>query len=175
MLILSKSIMKQGILSLRTGGVVATAESPIFNPDNLKIEGFVCSDSFSKERLILLSQDIRDHIKQGFVVDDFDVLVEEDELIRLREVIALDFKVLNKTVVTKTKKLGKVLDYAVDSESLYVKKLYVGQSLLKNLSQGQLSIDRNQIIEITDTRIVVKDPLQLTPVKGQRTPRPALG
>jgi uncharacterized protein YrrD len=175
MLILSKAIMQQGVLSLRTGGVIATAESPIFNPDNLKVEGFECIDSFSKQQLILLSQDIRDHIKQGFVVDDHDVLVEENELIRLKDVIALNFQLLNKTVATKDKKLGKVLDYSVDSETLYVKKLYVGQSLLKNISHGQLSIDRNQIIEITDKKIIVKDPLQLTPVKTQRAPRPALG
>lgn len=175
MLILSKSITEQEVLSLQTGGVIARTESPIFNPDNLKIEGFFCIDTFSKERVVLLAQDIRDHIKQGFVVNDHDVLTDADDLVRLQKIMHMQFQLIDKTVATKKKKLGKVLDYALDSETLYVKKIYVGQSLLKNLSQGQLSVDRNQIIEITDKKIVIKDPLQLTPVKPQRVPKPAVG
>ncbi len=174
MLLLSKSITDQPVMSLRTGGKVATAKAPIFNPDNLKIVGFHCEDSFSKEYLVLVSQDIRDHINQGFVVDDYDVLAQADDLIRLQKFIDIAFELPGKQVTTKQKKrLGKVVDYAVDSETLYVQKLYVGQSMLKSLSNGQLSVDRNQIIEVTDKHIVIKDPLQPTRVKPQTVPKPA--
>lgn len=175
MLLVSKAIIDQPVMSLRTGGKVATAGRPIFNPDNLKIIGFHCEDSFQKAHLILLSQDIRDHIKGGFVVDDHDVLADPEDLIRLQNLLEIDFELTNKTVATKKKKLGKVVDYAVDSETLYVQKLYVGQSVLKSLSDGQLSVDRNQIIEVTDKQIVIKDPLQHTRAKPQVAPRPATG
>lgn len=150
------------------------ALTPIFNPDNLKIEGFHCEDNFTKEPLVLLTQDIRDHIKKGFVIDDYDVLVPAEDLVRLKKVLELDFQLINKTVTTKTKKkLGKVVDFALDSETLYVQKIYVGQNILKNLSHGQLSVDRNQIIEITNKHIVIKDPLQMTPIRAQPMPKPA--
>lgn len=148
-------------MSLRTGGQVAQVLAPIINPNNLKIEGFFCQDHFSKDQLVLLTQDIRDNVPQGFIVNDHDVLSEPNELVRLQKIIKLHFELLNKPVHTASKKrLGKVNDYAIDVSSMYVKKLYVGQSLLKSLSGGQLSIDRNQIIEITNRRIVVQDPLQ---------------
>jgi hypothetical protein len=46
---------------------------------------------------------------------------------------------------------------------MYVQKLYVGQSLLKSLTGGSLSIDRTQIVEITNRKIVINDLLQGTP------------
>ena len=174
MMLLSKSLLSRPVMSLRTGGKIALALTPIINPDNLKIEGFYCEDSFSKQQLILVSQDIRDHIKQGFVVNDHEVLAEAEDLIRLKDILETNFELLGKSVYTKAKKkIGKVVDYAVDSETLYVQKLYVGQSLLKNLNSGQLSVDRNQIIEITDKKIVIKDPLQPTPLRRVSLPKPA--
>lgn len=157
-------MMNQPILSLRTGVEIAVAVRPIINPTNLKIEGFYCHDSQDrKKQLILVHQDIREIIKKGFVVNDYEVLVEPDELVRLHETIAANFEALGKTVVTVSKeRLGKVNDYAVDSQSLYIQKLYISQSILKSLSNGQLSVDRSQIVEITPKKIVVKDPLQMT-------------
>lgn len=167
MLLLSKSIINQPILSIRTAGVIAQAVRPIYNPDNLKIVGFHCKDKFSVEDLILVSQDIRERSKRGFIVNDFEVLVQAADLVRLKDVIEIDYQLLGANVVTENrKKLGKVVDFSVDSETLYVQKLYVGQSILKNLSHGQLSIERNQIIEITDSKIIVKDPLQGTKLRA---------
>lgn len=141
--------------------MVATTESAIINPNNLKIEGFFCQDHFSKNKLILLSQDIRDSIDEGIVVNDHDVLSEEGELVRLKPVLDIGFELIGKQVQTVNKqKLGKVSDFAVDSQTFYVQKLYVGQSLLKSLSSGQLSVDRTQIVEITNRRIVIKELLE---------------
>ncbi|GAC1391166.1 MAG: hypothetical protein NVSMB46_02690 [Candidatus Saccharimonadales bacterium] len=165
MLHLSKSLINRPVLSLRTGAPVATTTEPIINPNNLKIEGFYCVDRFSKERPILLFQEIRDIIAQGIVVNDHDALSDPDELVRLKEIMDLKFELMGKQVVTVSKeKVGKVNDYAADSATLYIQKIYVGQSLFKSLSGGQLSIDRNNIIEITNRKIVIQDLLR--PVKG---------
>lgn len=159
MLQLSGSLLNQPVLSLRTGGIVATTTSAIINPNNLKVEGFYCLDSFErKKRLILLYQDIRDVIAQGFVVNDHDVLADPDELVRLKDLLELKFELLGKTVSTVSKeKLGKVVDYAADTGTMYVQKLYVGQSIFKNIAGGSLGIERTQIVEITDRKIIVQD------------------
>jgi sporulation protein YlmC with PRC-barrel domain len=163
MLLLSNALLDKPILSLRTGAGVATVTAPILNPNNLKIEGFYCQDEFSKDTLILLSQEIRDVIAQGFVINDHEVLSTPDELVRLKDIMELNFELLGKPVVTVSKeKLGKVVDFAADSQTLYIQKLYVGQSLLKSLSSGQLSIDRTHIVEITNRKIVVQDILRPT-------------
>ena len=161
MLRLSTSLLNQSILSLRTGGLVATTQAAIINPNNLKIEGFFCVDSVDKKQLILLYQDIRDFIAKGFVVNDHEVLVEPDELVRLKDIIELGFELIGKPVVTVSKsKVGKVNDYAVETETMYVQKIYVGQSLLKSFTGGSLSVDRTQITEITNQKIVIQDILR---------------
>ncbi len=158
MLQLSASLLKKSVLSLRTGSPIATITGPIINPDNLKIEGFYCEDRFDKRHLVLLSQDIRDILPQGYVVNDHDALTEPEELVRLQKVMELDFLLIGKPVVTVSKaKLGKVSDYAAETGSMYIQKLYVSQSILKSFTGGSLSIDRSQINEITPKRIIVND------------------
>lgn len=158
MLKLSESLIGRSVMSLRTGQAVGTTTAAIFNPNNLKIEGFYCTDRFSKKQLVLLYQDIRDIIPQGLVVNDHDVLVEAHELVRLKKVMDIGFELIGKQVVTLSKqRLGKVSDYSVEVETMYVQKLYVSQGLLKGLTKGNLAIDRSQINEITYKKIIVND------------------
>ena len=167
---LSKSLMDRPVMSLRTGGKIAIATAPIIDPNNLKIEGWYCQDRFSKEPLILLSQDVREFLKQGLVVNDHEVLTEPAELVRLKNVLELQYELLGKPVLTTGKKrLGKINDYAVDGSSLYIQKLYLSQSMIKSFSGG-LSIDRNQIIETTPSQVIVADPLQPTKVQTSTVP-----
>lgn len=165
MLQLSERLLNRPVLSLRTGQPVGTATSPIINPNNLKIEGFYCTDRFSKEQLVLLYQDIRDVLPQGFVVDDHDVLVEAAELVRLKEIMELNFALLGKQVVTVShERIGKVSDYATEIETMYIQKIYVSQNLLKSFTGGSLGVDRNQINEITNKKIIINDLEKRVPV-----------
>ena len=151
-------------MSLRTGGEIASISAPIINPDNLKIEGFYCEDRYDKKQLVLLFQDIREILPQGYVVNDHEVLVEPEELIRLKDVIALDFELIGKQVATVSKqKVGKVSDYATETETMMIQKVYVAQSVFKSFTGGSLSVDRNQIQEITPRRIIISDLLGRAP------------
>ena len=154
-------IINRPVLSLRTGTQVATALEPIINPGNLKIEGFYCQDSRSRQHLVLVSQDVRDVMSRGIIINDHDQLVQPEELVRLNPVMQLNFALVGKPVVTTGgHKLGKVGDFSLDVESMFIQKLYVVQSLFKNLNGGNLGIDRTQIVEITDKKIIVNELLQ---------------
>jgi len=151
-------------MSLRTGQQVGTATEPIINPNNLKIEGFYCTDRFEKGDMVLLYQDIRDIIPQGFVVDDHDVLTAPGELIRLKEILEIGFSLVGKQVVTMSgDHVGKVSDFATEIETMYIQKIYVARTLLKSFSTGNLGIDRNQINEITDRKIIINELLKTAP------------
>jgi sporulation protein YlmC with PRC-barrel domain len=170
MLQLSTTLLKGSILSLRTGTPVATIASAIINPDTLKIEGFYCNDRFNKQSLVLLSQDIRDVMPQGLVVNDHDVLVEPEDLVRLKDVIELGFELIGKQVVTVDKeRVGKVSDYATETSSMFIQKIYVSRSILKSLSTGTLSIDRSQINEITPSRVIINELLKKSPAAAAAT------
>lgn len=158
MLRLSKTITNIDVLSLRTAAKIATATEPIINPHNLKIEGWFCEDLFSKEKLVLLAQDVRDFVPAGLAVNDHEVLTSPEELVRLQEILKLEFKLHGKQVITNHKrKLGKVADYALETTTLVVQKLYVSRPMYRSITDGQLSIDHSQIIEISDRRIIVRD------------------
>jgi sporulation protein YlmC with PRC-barrel domain len=164
MLQLSNALSNKSVMSLRTGTAVAEIIRPIINPNNLKIEGFICRDSFNKQELVLVYQDIRELLPQGFVVDDHDVLSSPDELVRLKDLIDMNFQLIGMQVVTNGKeKLGKVADFATEVETMFIQKFYVSQSVFKTFTGGQLSVDRSQIIEITNKKVVIQDPLRGTP------------
>lgn len=168
MLQLSGMIVNRPVLSLRTGTQVATAIAPIINPNNLKIEGFYCHDSLSRQQLILVAQDVRDVMSQGIVVNDHDVLADPSELVRLTDVMRINFQLLGKPVRTSSgSKLGKISDYAVDVQSMYIQKIYVSQSVFKSFSGGNLGVDRSQIVEITDKQVVVNDLTQSVPANAR--------
>ncbi len=164
MLQLSNSLLNKSVMSLRTGSAIASIVGPIINPNNLKIEGFYCQDRFNKQLLVLLYQDIRDLLPQGYVVNDHDVLVEPGELVRLKEVLDLDFELIGKQVVTTSKqRIGKVSDYATETETMLIQKIYVAQSLMKSLTGGSLSVDRSQVNEVTPKRLIINDLLKTAP------------
>lgn len=170
MLQLSNALLNKSVLSLRTGTPIAQILGPIINPDNLKIEGFYCDDRFEKKHLVLLYQDIREVLPKGYVVNDHDVLTDPDELVRLKKVMDINFELIGKQVVTTEKqKIGKVSDYATEIETMYIQKIYVAQSILKSFTGGALSIDRNQVNEITPRRVIINELTSSSPVSAPAT------
>jgi uncharacterized protein YrrD len=167
MLQLSTNILDKSVLSLRAGTPIATVIAPIINPNNFKLEGFYCEDRFNKARLVLLWQDVRDVTKQGYIVNDHDVLTDPKELVRLKEVLNLKYDIMNQPVVTTSKeKVGKVSDYAVETSSMYIQKIYVSQSILKSFTGGSLSIDRSQIYEVTQKKIIINELTKKSPLQA---------
>lgn len=171
MLQLSTGLLQnKTVLSLRTGSAIAAITAPIINPNNLKIEGFYCQDRADKRELILLYQDIRDIMPQGYVVNDHEVLSEAQDLVRLKSVLDLNFQLIGKQVITINKeKIGKVSDYATDTESMFIQKIYVAQSIIKSFAGGSLSIDRTQINEITPSRVIINDLMKKAPAPAPAT------
>lgn len=164
MLKLSPSLLNKSVLSLRSGGPVARVISTIINPANLKVEGFYCEDTLEKTQLVLIEQDIREILPQGFAVNDYDVLTEPEELVRLKKVLDADFEIIGKQVVTTSKeKVGKVTDYAIETDTMYIQKIYVSQSLFKSLTGGSLSVDRSQIVDVDDKKITINELLKTAP------------
>ena len=158
MLVLIQQLLHQAVLSLRTGGVIGEITGPIINPNNLRIEAFYVLDRFEHRQLILLREDIRDFITKGVVVDDYEVLAEADDLVRLKETLEINYDPIGKSVITTHRRnLGKIYDYSVEPDSMYIKKLYTTHKFIKSVVGTDSSIDRTQIVELTPRSIIVKD------------------
>lgn len=153
---MSKSLFNRPIMSLRSGGQIGVAIEPIINPHNLKIVGWWCSAAASRN-LVLLSEDVREMMPQGIAVNDDDAFSSTQELVRHREILDTKFQLLDKPVKTKGHKLGKVSDFSYN-DGMLVQKLYVARPVTKIFSSDDtLLVDRTQILEVTDSYILVKD------------------
>lgn len=158
MIVLNKSLEDTPVMSLQTGGQLGITGAPIIDPRKLQVLAFYVSGQRIHETSILHTSDVREIGPLGMIVNAADDIMPLDQdLVRLQEVVSLQFSLLEKTVIDDTKrKLGKVREFSVESDSFFIQKLYVSQSIMKNISNANLIIDRGQIIEITDKIIVVR-------------------
>ena len=154
-------------MSLQTGGQLAVADSAIIDPENLTILAFKLSGARLVERdSYLLTEDIREFSNLGFIVDSADEFVAANDVIRLKEVLELDFLLEGKSVKDQhNHKLGKVTEYSVEPRSFLVKQLIAKRPLIKSFTDTELVFDRTQILEVSDDVIVIKnDERQPAPV-----------
>ena len=166
MLLLNTQLENVPVMSLQTGSSLGVAATPIIDPRKLQIAAYYVTGPRIQATSIVHTSDIREVGPLGFIVDGADVVMELDEdLIRLQEVVNFKFTLLGKTVVDDHKKrLGKVSEYTVESDSFIVQKLHIAQSVMKNLTSSKLIIHRSQIVEITDHAIVVRSATVQQPI-----------
>jgi hypothetical protein len=69
------------------------------------------------------------------------------------------------------KKIGKVAEYSVDKDSLLIQKLYVQPPMWQSFNQSRLTIDRQSVLEVTNTTIKVSGPEEkVTTTKPAKVP-----
>ena len=158
MLYLSTRLNNLPLLSIRSSGRIGTVLEPIINPHNLHIDGFYCRSAHSKDQLVLLDMHIRDLSAKGIIIDDHNDLSKSEDLVRLQPVMDLKFKLVDKLVLNGKKRIGKVAEYAINIDSLFIQKLYVQAPVWQSINQNRLVFDRTSVLEVTDSHIVVSGP-----------------
>ncbi len=145
-------------MSLQVGDRIAETSAPVIDPRNLAIVAYEVEGPTLDERPSFVRiADIRELSDLGMIIDSSDELVGKDDVIKLGELYRLGFTPIGKIVIdTNRKKLGKVEDYTVDTDSFYIQQLSVRGGLFASLSTTGHVIHRTQITEINDTQIVVE-------------------
>lgn len=161
MLLLGSKLVDMPILSLQTGGRLATTKKAIINPADLKIIAYeVTGPRLNQKPSFIRIADIREVSPIGIIIDSNDELVGLDDVILIKKLVKINFNLLGIKVVNERKsKLGTVIDYIIDSNSLYIKKIRVKQTLIKSLNKTELLVDRTQIVEIGNDYVMIKDGL----------------
>lgn len=158
MLVLRNRLEGVPLMSLQTGTQLGTTTEPIIDPRNLTIVAFYCEGpAIPFSPAVLHIDDIREFSDLGFIVDNSDVIMPTDDLVRLHEILEFKFELTGKQVLQDDgQKLGKVADYAVDADSFYIIKLHLQPTFLQSLTTAEHIIDRQQIKSIDDKHIVVR-------------------
>lgn len=147
------------IMSLQTGAQIAQTGEFVVDPRQLKVIAFYCEGPrLDINPAILNVSDIREIGSLGVIVDSADVLMAPGDLVRLQEVLDFHFKLEGKRVITESgQKLGTVANFTLDSTTLYVVKLHVRPGMWQSFLSAQSIIDRQQIVQVTDDEVIVKD------------------
>lgn len=158
MQVLNQKLIDTPVMSLQSGDSLGVTSEIIIDPRKLQIAAFYVSGPRIQATSILHTEDIREIGSLGMIVDSADNIMELDEnLVRLNEIINFNFVLIGKPVIDDTKKkLGKVVEYSIDTLNFNIQKLYVSQSVIKNFSSSNLVINRSQVVEVTDHAVIVR-------------------
>lgn len=170
MLMVGSNMTNFPVLSLHVGGEIARTKRAIIDPEDLKIiaytlEGAIIQNDPEVGNILDLA-DVRELSEKGFIVDSADVFTTRDDVVKLDEIMSLDFNLVGlKVVDQRGKKLGKIVDYTIDSGSFMVYQLIVQRPVMSSFIDPQLTINRSQIVEIDDFKVTIKHSTSQVKVK----------
>ena len=156
---MNSRLINSPVLSVQAAGTIGRVVSSFVDPNDLKIIAFELSGPLiDRNQNILDVHSVREYSNFGFVIDDIDELVSPDDVIKIANVLKLNFDLNTLKVETKKgSKLGKIQDYTVTSEDFTVQQIIVKRPAIKSLVDPELTISRKEIVEVTDYKIIVKD------------------
>ncbi len=158
MLVHGSKFIQTPVLSLQTGTKIADIARAIIDPRNLTIAAYeVAGPTLTQAPAYLRLQEIREISPIGMIVDSADELVGTDDVINLQKIIDINFNLIGLPVFDETKRrLGKVIDYTIETDGFVIQQISLSRGFLQSLSDSGLLIHRSQILEVTDTEIIVK-------------------
>lgn len=167
---MNSRLISAPVLSVQAGGPIGKITSTIIDPNDLKIIAFRLEGPLvNKQQNLLDARSIREYSNYGFVIDDIDELIGPDDVIKISDILKLNFDLLNLKVETKKgSKLGKVQDFTVTSEDFIVQQIIVKRPAVKALIDPELTISRKEIVEITDYKVIIKDEEKVLKQKAEK-------
>lgn len=160
MIIDSTRLLNYPVLSIHVGGMIAKTTSLIIDPNDLRIVGFQLDgpEVGGDNGTILQVKDVREFSNIGMVVDSIDEFVSPGDVIKLDEILNLNFELIGKKVESKKgSKIGKVSGFTVNTENFMVQQFVVQRPVMKSFLDPELLIGRSEIEKVTDDKIIVKD------------------
>ena len=157
MILLESTLRGAPVMGLQTSGQIARLSTPVIDPATLSILAYtVESPSFSDSPWLLRIADVREMSDIGFIIDSSDEFIKPQDVMKIDDIYALNFQLTGKSVTDeKRRKLGKVIDFTLETGNFIIQQLTVRRPIFKSLNDTELLIHRSQIIEINDTTIVV--------------------
>ncbi len=187
MILLGSTLKNIPVMGIQTGSELARTESPVVDPALLTIVAYGLHGHLLEHTPLLLTvADIREISDIGIIVDSSDEFIQPEDVIKIREVYDQHFHLAGMSVTNERReKLGKVIDFTVDTGGFVIQQLTVKRPLFRSLNDTELLIHRSQIIEINNDTIVVHSEAKapepelhevvgsyVNPFRKQKTPAP---
>ncbi len=158
MILLGSTLTNAPIMGIQTGSELARTKLAIVDPASLTVVAYEIDGlpNSGPQPLLLRMQDVRELSDIGFIIDSADEFVRPEDVIKLNDIYALHFTLIGMRVVDENRrKIGKVVDFTLETGGFVIQQLTVRRPLLKSLNDTELLVHRSQIIEINNDSIVV--------------------
>ena len=144
-------------MGIQTSSELARTKTPIIDPANLKILAYeLTGPLLGDEPSLLRMADTRELSDLGFIVDSSDEFITPDDVIKIKQVYDMHFSLIGMNVRDeKRHKLGKIVDFTVETGGFVIQQLTVRRPLLQSFNDTEILVHRSQIIEINDEAIIV--------------------
>lgn len=178
MLLIGSKVANMPVLSLHVGGPIAEIREAVIDPEDLKVIAYTLDGPIIKNDPeignILDTQDVREISNSGLIVDSADRFTTREDVVRFDKVMDLGFHLVGlKVVTTNGKKLGKIIDYTLDSSTFMIYQLIVQRPFMSSLMDPELTINRSQIVEVDDFKVTIKhDKAQVKMPKEKKKAEP---
>lgn len=173
MLVIGSKMINNPILSLHVGDQIAATQRAIVDPEDLRVIAYTLTGPLLNDPEvgnILMTDDVRELGPNGLIIDSIDRLVNREDIIRLDEVMSLNFNLVGLKVVSEDgKKIGKIIDYTLDSQSFMVYQLIVQRPIFASFNDPQLTVNRSQIVEIDDFKVTIRHDEEEVKVKKKES------
>lgn len=170
MLVANSRLIGTPVLSVQAGGPIGRVVSSVVDPNELKIVAFrLTGPGVNRSQDLLDVRSVREYSNLGMVIDSEEELVGPDDVIKIGEVLGLNFDLTNlKAETKKGSKLGHIIDFTVTSEDFIVQQIIVKRPAFKALMDPELTISRKEIVEITDYKVIIKDEEKILKIRAEK-------
>jgi sporulation protein YlmC with PRC-barrel domain len=152
-----RNVVAAPVLHYDDRSLIALIKDVIIDPDTGKLEAlWVKPAKHPLSYGVIQMQDIAEWKKNVYVKRD-DVVADPADIIKLADILSQKREVLGNSVQTEAgETLGKVADIDFDTETGYLRHLYVEKLFLGCFSYSRRIFDYESVIEILPDRILVK-------------------
>jgi len=146
------------VMGLQTGTRLAQTGAPLIDPSNLAIVAYeVEGPLLNTHPSYLRIADVREIGNIGMIIDSADEFIDLDDVVKIKKLHDLRFKLIGLPVIDQSKRrIGKVEDYSLDSDSFIIQQLHVKRGILQGFTETTTLVNRSQIVEINDEHIIVR-------------------
>jgi sporulation protein YlmC with PRC-barrel domain len=152
MLLELSKLQNLSVGSFDEGDLIGVVKKVIIDKEDANVIGFVVKrHGFFGAIKAASFQDVVDIDRAGIVLRSAEALVDQNEIVRIAQIISSKFNLIGLRAISKEKKyLGRVYDGLIDSTTGDITRLYVKHLL------NEYVFERNQIDEITNTEVRLK-------------------
>lgn len=168
---LASKLKDTPVMGLQTGSQLATIGAPVINPANLQILAYKLENnqySDSGEEMLVRIAELRELSRIGFIVDSGEDFILPTDVIRIKEILDLNFNIFGMKVVDeKGENIGKIEDFTINLMNFTIQQIIVRRPFFKSFSTPELTIHRNQITAIDDEKITIRSETENKPIKRE--------